>query len=362
MSLRIVLTDTWSWPDVRRGGERYLHELAAALAHAGHSVSILTTGDRRGSDVIEGVEVRRVPRRAPWRDRLGDTAPEIAFGAQSLAALLPKRFDVWHATSIPDGAAAAVAGRVRPGLRTVFTDHGFPVARSRRHRPDWRLQRLLARHVDSYICVSQAAGAYLRSDYGRDATVVPPGVDLRRFTLPSGRHPVPALIYSGSLVESRKNVPLLLDAVAALRRRVPALELWLAGPGDATRTLEEHPDGAAAVTLATSLDDAGLADRYGRAWTTVLPSRAESFGMAVIESWACGTPVVVLRDSGGPAEIVHDGVGVLSDATPEALADALARGIDLATDSGTAERCRAEATRYDWRTAVVPAMERVYAG
>jgi len=26
-----------------------------------------------------------------------------------------------------------------------------------------------------------------------------------------------------------------------------------------------------------------LAERYGRAWTTVLPSRAESFGMAITE-------------------------------------------------------------------------------
>ncbi|HMC71981.1 MAG TPA: glycosyltransferase family 4 protein, partial [Mycobacteriales bacterium] len=330
MSLRIVLTDTWSWPDVRRGGERYLHELAAALSHAGHTVSILTTGRTRGAEVIEGVPVRRVPQRRPWPHRLGDAAPEVAFGAQSLAALLLAGFDVWHATSIPDGAAAAVAGRVRPGLRTVFTDHGFPVERSRRRRPDWRLQHVLARHIDSYICVSRAAGACLRSDYGREATIVPPGVDLRRFTVPAERHAVPAVFYSGSLVEARKNVPLLLDAVALLRRRVPAVELWLAGPGDVAPTLREHPNGAAAVTLAASLDDLDLASRYGRAWVTALPSRAESFGMAVIESWACGTPAVVLRDSGGPAEIVHEGVGVVSEETAEAFAEALARALDLA--------------------------------
>ena len=95
---------------------------------------------------------------------------------------------------------------------------------------------------------------------------------------------------------------------------------------------------------------------------TALPSRAESFGMAVIESWACGTPAVVLRDSGGPAEIVHEGVGVVSEETAEAFAEALARALDLAAEPDVAERCRAEATRYDWRTAVVPAMERVYAG
>jgi hypothetical protein len=43
MSLRVVLTHVYAWPEVRRGGERYLHGLASALAWAGHAVDIVST-------------------------------------------------------------------------------------------------------------------------------------------------------------------------------------------------------------------------------------------------------------------------------------------------------------------------------
>ena len=57
--LQIVLSHTYCWPEVRRGGERYLHEVGAALARAGHSVRILSTGRAAGRTSVEGVPVTR---------------------------------------------------------------------------------------------------------------------------------------------------------------------------------------------------------------------------------------------------------------------------------------------------------------
>ena len=57
----------------------------------------------------------------------------------------------------------------------------------------------------------------------------------------------------------------------------------------------------------------------------VLPSRAESLGMVLVEALACGTPVVATR-CGGPADIVTDEVGELVPTEdPEALADGISR-------------------------------------
>ena len=362
MSLRVVLSDTWSWPEVRRGGERYLHELGAALAAAGHDVSILTTGSRPGSERILDVPVHRVRRRSPAAGRLGAVAPEVAFGAQALARLAARRFDVWHAVSIPDGAAAAVLSRVRPGLRSAFTDLGFPVARSRRQRPDHRLQSVLARHVDSYICFSEAAGAWLGRDYGRAADVVPPGVDLQRFRPAAQRSPRPTIMYSGSLDEPRKNVALLLEAVAVLRRTLD-VEVWLCGQGDGASLLAAaSPAARDAVTFVGPADDADLAERYGRAWVLALPSHAEAFGMVLVEALASGTPILVSDDGGGPNEILVPGVGVACAETVEALAAGLAESLDLAAGPGIVEACRARAECYDWKTVVVPMLERLYAG
>lgn len=349
--MRVLLTSVHSWPDVRRGGERYVHELSAALARAGHDVRVLSTGSTPGRSTELGVPVQRLPVRR--LRRFGGLDVEAAFGLQALGRLAPevlgRRVDVVHATSTGDAAAAALLGRLSP-VRTVFTDHGFPAAASRQARPDRRLHRYVVGHVDAYVCVSEAAGAFLRSDFGRDADVVPPGVRCDAHA-PGPRDPRPTLLYAGSLTESRKGVGLLLAAAAALRTRVPDLQVWLAGPGEVT----VDPD---LVTRCGLLDDAALREAYARAWVTVLPSRAESFGMTVVESMASGTPAVVLRDGGGPAEVVVPGTGVLADA--DALADALEQALDLAQRPGTVGACVARARDFDWDTAVVPRLLELY--
>ena len=91
--LRIVLSHVYAWPEVRRGGERYLHELAAALAGGGHPVTILTsapTGCRRAEMGVPVVAVRRREFRPPGqqclaimgRDDEGDVdlGPRLAVG------------------------------------------------------------------------------------------------------------------------------------------------------------------------------------------------------------------------------------------------------------------------------------------
>ena len=372
--MRIVLTSAYCWPEVRRGGERYVHELAAALRRAGHDVGVVSTGATAGRDVVLDVPLRRVKRRTapgsypyPW----GELAVEAAFGVQSLGRLalpaLAGRFDVWHATSTGDGAAAAATGevahRLGRSIRTVFTEHGFPARQSRDARPDRRAHAVVVRHIDHYVCVSHAAGEFLQRDYRRTPDVVPPGVRLDAHLPARQRTPRPTVLYAGSLTETRKGLPLLLDAVSLLRRSHPGLEMWLLGPGDARPLLSDAPDDArAAVTDAHLAGDDELREAYGRAWVTVLPSRAESFGMALVESLASGTPVVALRDGGGPAEIVNSAsIGRLADGTAEDLARACAEALELARLASTVDACRARAADYDWDSVVVPALERVYA-
>jgi phosphatidylinositol alpha-mannosyltransferase len=211
-------------------------------------------------------------------------------------------------------------------------------------------------HVGAYVCVSEAAGAWLRSDFAREPSVVPPGVDWAAHA-PATREPRPTVLYAGSLSEPRKGVATLLAAAELLRTQVPELQVWLLGPGEPPASLDPS-----LVTRCGLEADEGLREAYGRAWATALPSTAESFGMTVVESLACGTPVVVRADGGGPAEIVQDGVGALADGTVEGLADALARALDLAGRPGTVQSCRDRARAYDWDAAVVPRMLEVYAG
>ena len=60
----------------------------------------------------------------------------------------------------------------------------------------------------------------------------------------------------------------------------------------------------------------------------ILPSRAESLGMVLVEALACGTPVVATR-CGGPEDIVNEQVGIL---VPPEDPQALANGIEHVLD------------------------------
>lgn len=359
MSLRIALTHVYAWPEVRRGGERYLHELASALADTGHHVRVLTTAPASSRGEVLGVEVTYLKRRRLAPRRFKDYADEVAFGGQALARLAATPLDVWHAFGTSDAAAAAALGRVRR-VRSVYTDLGVPGKRSRNRRPDRRMFRFVRDHADHYLCLSDFAAGVLRADFGMTPGVVGGGVDIRRFAPAPARDPHPVLLFTGAVDTPRKNLPLLLEAVAVLRERGVPVRLWISGPGDPAPVLAGAPPAARdAVELKGLGEPELLGELYGRAWDTVLPSEAEAFGLVLIESLACGTPVVSL-DQGGPSEIVTPGVGFRAAKTADALADACAQALDLAAQPGTVTVCRAHSERYDWRTAIVPALEAVY--
>jgi D-inositol-3-phosphate glycosyltransferase len=90
---------------------------------------------------------------------------------------------------------------------------------------------------------------------------------------------------------------------------------------------------------------------YSAADACVVPSYYESFGMAALESMACGTPVVASRVGGLPTIIQHGRTGYLKSwRCPEAFATSLE--IILANQSlrdsmGRAARRRAESLGWD---------------
>jgi phosphatidyl-myo-inositol alpha-mannosyltransferase len=217
--------------------------------------------------------------------------------------------------------------------------------------------------VDVYSGMSQTAIQYLAANYGRrDGVVVPGGVDLAGFSPAPTRQPRPTILFSGVIDEPRKGVAQLLRALPLIAESEPEVRVWLSGPGDGAALLAAAP---AAVRDRVRLLGVGAADRqherYGRAWVTCLPSTHDSFGMSLLESLACGTPVVTTTHS-APQELVQDGVTgeLCPPADPSALAAACLRALRLARRPDIARRCRASAEPYDWDRGLAPLCERLY--
>jgi len=128
------------------------------------------------------------------------------------------------------------------------------------------------------------------------------------------------LAFVGRADDSRKNVPLLLEAFAELRRSRPEARLRLVG----RPPLGPLPPG---VEATGEVSDVGVELR--RAAIFVLPSRQEGFGIVAAEAMACGLPVVT-TPSGGPEDLVRSsGAGqVVSSFTADELAAALTGLLD----------------------------------
>ena len=105
---------------------------------------------------------------------------------------------------------------------------------------------------------------------------------------------------------------------------------------------------AASALLGVGATD-GQQERYGRAWVTCLPSTHDSFGMALLESLACGTPLVTTTHS-APQELVDAGVTgeLCPPQDPGALAAACLRGLRAGAPAGTRPPAGSSAEPYDW--------------
>ncbi len=178
-------------------------------------------------------------------------------------------------------------------------------------------------------------------------TVMPPGVDLARWT-PGDRFTRPAkpicdLLFVGGDFE-RKGGPELLAWALRSKRRDFRLHL-------VTREkLGDIGDPRVHVYNGLMPNDPELVALYAQADAFVLPTRADCYSLAGIEAFASGLPVILAR-TGGTGDIVRNGeTGFLIEPNdPDSLARALETLLNNPTQRlamGRAARADAE-TRYD---------------
>jgi glycosyltransferase involved in cell wall biosynthesis len=162
-------------------------------------------------------------------------------------------------------------------------------------------------------------------------------------------------LLSAGRLDGAKRIDLL---IAALAHAGDDVELRIAGTGPEEAALRELAAGDPRVTLLGRVSDAELAELYARCRAVAFIPYEEDFGLVALEAMALGKPVITCTDSGGPRELVQDGVtGFVADPQPEAIGAAIRSlwsGRALRTQMGRAAAERARAVTWD---PVVTALE-----
>ena len=269
-------------------------------------------------ETLQGVEVLH-PRYA-LAPKVGMTTAPLALALGALPALRALRaegfdFDLIDAHYYyPDGVAAALLARWF-GKPFVVTARGSDINLIARYRAPRRMMQWAARRARGSIGVSRALVESM-AQCGFEVEklhVISNGVDLERFRpIPpaearaglglTGR---PVLLSVGNLV-ALKGHDLTIAAFDGLLAEHPDAQLVLVGVGAERSRLEGQVQAlglGARVRFAGAVPNDELRLWYSAADVSVLASSREGWPNVLLESMACGTPVVATR-RGGSAEIV----------------------------------------------------------
>ena len=399
MHLLIATHDLY--PDSGSGGTgRYVYETARRLVDRGHRISVITR--RRGDDplqeTIDGIAVRRY---------------DISIADRAAPAILPQLPDVYREANrhvselVPDRCpdvlsfqgpvtSLLVNRAVDPDVPRICTFHSpWPTEYEIRTRngslaePRRRLNVGARRFLEGHL-LSETEGVITLSEFMReelrrvydsnlDATVIPGGVDVNRFSPGAGSFDAmdegdPTFLTVRRL-SPRMGHGLLLEAFAAVVEDHPNARLYIAGDGPLRGALEREATSLGVDDRTTFLGyvpDADLPSAYATADLFVLPTtELEGFGLATLEALSSGTPAIG-TPVGGTVEVLGDldddptiPAGMLASAADaHALAERMLAWASLPDDERQAagETCRAYALeRFTWERTTT-AVESYHAG
>ncbi|HYP18200.1 MAG TPA: asparagine synthase-related protein, partial [Opitutus sp.] len=273
------------------------------LAGPGDGVRLVALND----PVVDSRDLRRSSneRLTEWRvcnrskRRFVRAALELSRGADRLVC--------GHIAQLP---VALAAKTLNPRLRYYLVAHGIEV-----WRPFTTMERLALRGAEIVLCVSEYTQRELLKHCalpdGR-AVVLHNALD-PYFEIGAGapRRETPVILVVTRLTRADryKGVQHMIEAMPAIRARLPAATLRIVGRGDDLPRLQQLRDRlslGAAVEFLGYLDDRRMREELRSCSLFALPSKKEGFGLVFLEAMANGRPCLGVRAGGVPEVVTAD--------------------------------------------------------
>ncbi|MGC0142889.1 glycosyltransferase family 4 protein [Pseudactinotalea sp. Z1732] len=308
------------------GVERHVLEVSRGLRDRGYEVTIwaVDQGDEVPSSV-DGIPLRYLPCPLPARD-LGSLVKFLRRLPAAIRAwrraVRTDRPQILNVQCFgPNGVYATVLSRFS-GIPLVYSAHGETSGDADDIFTSSRLiRRALAAGIRRSSAIT-ACSRFAADDLLRFAARTPPvhivfnGVD-RAPPRPATMPPLPPRFIAavGRLVPN-KGFGELIAAFAPVAAENGDVGLVIAGDGPDRQRLEELTDRhglTQQVRLLGRLSAGQVHQLLQHAEMLVVPSHVEAFGIAILEGWRAGAPVIA-TSRGGAAEFVQDTVnGLLVD-------------------------------------------------
>lgn len=375
------------FPDLHAGAERFIRGVATAQAAAGHDVTVIA-GNRWGLPAEEHRDGFRLLR-YPLRDVHGFAFFQEVRGQidRVLPTLAREGFDVLHAHQIASAAPALSSSFPAKRVLSFHASYqlefeaerldGAPAGKGNPLRFDAKLKSLAIGMLDRR-CLKKSERIVVLSNFVRGQVeallptalertrVVPPGVDLERFSpgdrgrarqvfgLPSD---VPLVVTVRRLAR-RMGIDILLRSIQILASQGSRVVVAIAGvgpEGESLKSLCRELSIEDQVRFLGRVPDEQLPDLFRAGDLFVLPTRSmEGFGMVTIEALACGATVVATDNGATPEILGAVDRRLLAAADPAALATAIGRMLGderLRLDLGV-RGLEIARSRYTWQASV----------
>jgi alpha-1,6-mannosyltransferase len=197
------------------------------------------------------------------------------------------------------------------------------------------------------VCASQFAAKEF-DGRGMDVRFVPLGVDTKTFCPQprQGNSPYIELVYCGRFAPEKEPF-LAVEALRELVARGIGAKLTMVGSGPLETELRNCAVGLPVEFVGQISSRSEVAALLSQADVGISMGGVETFGLSILETLACGTPVVVSKE-GAASEFVNSGIGRVVNQNAVEIANAVVEIVSNESLNEVRKNCVDLASRYTW--------------
>lgn len=375
--MRIAFVYDAVYPWVKGGAEKRIYELGTRLLLKGHEVHLFGIKWWEGPDVIEheGMFLHGVCKaRELYVEGRRSITAALIFSMKLFPHLNHEKFDLIDVSVFPYFSCFTVKlvsvlnkGHAVYTWHEVWGDYWYEYM-GKAGFFGKTIEKAVSKISEDNIAVSEWTKQRLK-DLGvheEKITVVPNGIDLKEISKIKAEdsdksHGIDEkhydVIFVGRLIKD-KNVDVLLRSISLLKIDHPDISCCIVGDGPEKVELMDLSNEIGIfknVKFAGFEDYSSLIGKVKASKVFVLPSSREGFGMVVIEAFACGIPVVTVKEKYNAAQgLVGDGVdGFVVALEDSEIAQAVGKIIkDNKSYKSMSKAAFEKSQDYDWNRAL----------